>query len=118
MAGMVALIPDLFFATRVRSVAERNGIDATVVGTIDELRTALDEKSPNLVLVDLAARGIDVGAAVHLAKERGARVIAFGPHKDLAARAAALEAGTDEWVTNQRLLEVLGERLRADGIGR
>ena len=112
MVGVIALIPDLFFATRVRSVSERSGVEATIVGTIDELRTALDETSSNLVLVDLSARGIDASAAIRLAKERGATVIAFGPHKDLAARASALEAGADEWVTNQRLLEVLGERLR------
>ena len=115
MTRIVALIPDLFFATRVRSAAERAGAEATVVGTLDELRTVLDERPPDIVLVDLAARGLDVVAAIRLAKEHGSKAIAFGPHKDLAARAAALEAGVDEWVTNQRLLEVLGERLR--GIG-
>ena len=115
MAGMVALVPDLFFATRVRAVSERSGVEASIVGTVDELRKVYEEKSPDLVLVDLAARGVDVGAAIREARERGAKVIAFGPHKDLAARATALEAGADEWVTNQRLLEVLAERLEEIG---
>ncbi|HEX5414318.1 MAG TPA: response regulator [Chloroflexota bacterium] len=110
MVKVVALIPDLFFATRAQSVVERSGGAVMIVGTLDELRAACDGERPDLVLVDLAARGVDAGAAIRAAKERGAEVIAFGPHKDLAARATALEAGADEWVTNQRLLEVVRER--------
>lgn len=112
MTRIVGLIPDLFFATRVRSVGERNGMDTTVVGSVAALVQALGEATPDVVIVDLAARGVDVDAAIRTAKERGTTVIAFGPHKDLAARTAALEAGADEWVTNQRLLEVLPERLK------
>lgn len=113
MLGVIALIPDLFFASRVRSAAERAGVPLTVVSSLDRLNETLDEAEVGLVLIDLAARGVDVSSAIRTTKERGKKVIAFGPHKDLAARTSALEAGVDEWVTNQRLLEILAERFRA-----
>ena len=112
MPRVIALIPDLFFASRVRSLAERVGVPLSAVSSLDALNEELAEVTSELVLIDLAARGVDVERAIRAAKERGTTVIAFGPHKDLVARAAALEAGADEWVTNQRLLETLAERLR------
>jgi DNA-binding response OmpR family regulator len=110
----VALVPDLFFASRLESLAERHGASVAVARTVDELAKLVADTQPELVLVDLGIRGLDVGAAIRAVRGAGSpRLIAFGPHKDLAAREAALAAGADRWVTNQRLLETVSEELRS-----
>jgi DNA-binding NarL/FixJ family response regulator len=109
---VVAVIPDLFFATRVQAQVARLGGEVRFVPSQEELGPLLQEVRPRLVLVDLSARGWDPAAAIAAAKAGGAdRVVAFGPHKDLAARSGALAAGADRWVANQRLLESLQELL-------
>ncbi|HUX87756.1 MAG TPA: hypothetical protein VMW65_12200 [Chloroflexota bacterium] len=102
---VLALAPDLFFASRMRSLSEAAGRSIQVVDSLVRLEAELTAHRPSLVLIDLGARGIDAPAAVRLAKQAGAlQVIAFGPHKDLDARAAALAAGADRWLSNQNLL--------------
>ncbi|HVC35625.1 MAG TPA: hypothetical protein VNL16_19125 [Chloroflexota bacterium] len=107
-ADVLAVVPDLIFASRIESLAKQNDQSVEIVGSLVELERSLARQRPCLVLVDLSARGVDVSAAIRAAKAAGVpTVIAFGPHKDVIARAAALEAGADQWVTNQRLLETL-----------
>lgn len=109
---VVAVVPDLIFASRIVSLVERLGSVARVITTPADLASLLAESRPGLVLVDLAARGIDPMEVIRLAKEAQVpRIVAFGPHLDREKRAAALAAGADRWVTNQRLLEALQAEL-------
>jgi CheY-like chemotaxis protein len=111
--SLIALAPDLFFASRIQNVAERLGTSAAIARDVAELERLVADVRPDLVLIDLGARGLDPSEAIRTAKARGARrVVAFGPHKDLAARSAALAAGADRWLTNQRLPESLRDLLK------
>ena len=112
--NLLAVSPDLFFTSRIEALVTRQGHRAVVARSAAELDERLATERPDLVLVDLGGRGLDAATTIRSAKAAGvARVIAFGPHKDLAARARALEAGADQWITNQRLLETLAELLAA-----
>jgi len=109
---ILALAPDLFFASRLRSLAESAGRSIQVVESLPRLEEELTAYRPALVLIDLGARGIDAPSAVRLAKRAGVpRVVVFGPHKDLDARAAALAAGADRWLTNQNLMTTFASLL-------
>jgi DNA-binding response OmpR family regulator len=111
--SVLAVVPDLFFAMRLTSVATRAGVRLATAGTLSDLEARLAEQPPQLLLIDLSSRDLDCAAAIRAAKRHGVpRVVAFGPHKDLVSRATALDAGADQWVTNQRIGEVFGEMLR------
>lgn len=111
---MLALAPDLLFASRIRSLVGSATGSLRLARSDAEFKQALAEQLPRLALIDLNARGVDGAAAVRLAKAAGVpRVVVFGPHRALGLRAAALEAGADRWVTNQRLSEALADELSA-----
>ena len=115
---VLALGADLLFASRLESIVTRAGANFATARSAEELRTRLD--SPTLVLIDLGARGLDLAAAVQSAREAGARVVvAYGPHKDVAARRRALDAGCDRWLANSKLFETLPDLLsrRSDTSG-
>ncbi len=107
---VLAAVPDLFFASRLQDLARRSGVSLLTVGDARGFADALAQAQPTLVLVDLSARGLDPSKIIREAKMANVpEIIAFGPHKDLTARAIALAAGATQWVTNQRLVEVLTE---------
>jgi CheY-like chemotaxis protein len=108
MVGLVlGLVPDLMFGTRIEGVLQRLGYEAELVGEAGVLARRAREAAPALVLVDLAARGADVPAAIRALKAdattRAIPVVAFGPHLDAAALEAARAAGADAVVANSKL---------------
>jgi DNA-binding response OmpR family regulator len=106
--NVVAVVTDLYFISRLDHLAQRSSVRLTIAPSTRQLADSLRGADSDLVLVDLGARGVDPIEAIRLARAAGvAQVIAFGPHKDLAARSAALDAGATQWVTNQRLVETI-----------
>jgi DNA-binding NarL/FixJ family response regulator len=89
--AILALVPDLLFAARVRGAAP----EARTLQSADRL---LDRVGPatRLVLVDLQARGaLDLIRRLR-GRESPPRIIAYGPHVDADALRAAREAGADQ----------------------
>ena len=78
-----------------------------LAGTGAEILGGPEETSPDVVAVDLSAR--DAAAAITRlrAAHPDARILAFGPHVDGAAFAAARVAGADEAVARGRILDRL-----------
>jgi|SRR5579883_2048324 DNA-binding response OmpR family regulator len=108
LLDILALEPDLFFSSRLRSLSESMGRSIQIVDSLARFEAEVVAHRPSLVLIDLGASRIDAPAAVRSAKKQGVPlIVVFGPHKDLAARAAALAAGADRWLTNQNLLTSL-----------
>ena len=103
---VLALVPDLMFATQIEGVLERLGYAPAFARDTEGLIARAGAERPVLVLLDLAARGVDVPAAIGRLKgdaaTREVPVVAFGPHLDEAARAAALAAGADAVVANSK----------------
>ena len=109
---VLAVVPDLLFASRISALLGRMERSIAFARSREEVERMLAEGRPRLVLIDLGARGIDPRAVIRRGRIANVeRIVVFGPHKDLAARAAALEEGADRWISNQRLLETLPELL-------
>jgi CheY-like chemotaxis protein len=104
---VVALVPDLMFASRIDGTLRQLGYRVTVVKDATALHATVRADGPALVLVDLAARRVDVPAAIAALKAdaatRALPVVAFGPHLDETARDAAAAAGADAVVANSKL---------------
>lgn len=104
---VLGLVPDLLFASQIEQALERLGYRVELVADAAALVQRAAAARPAVVLVDLAARGIDAPAAIRALKTDPATaavpVVAFGPHRDTAARAAAVAAGADAVVANARL---------------
>ena len=121
---VLALVPDLMFATQIEQVLERLGYAAAFAPDATALLARARADQPTLVLLDLAARGTDVPAAVRSLKAdpttRALPVIAFGPHLDEPVRAAARAAGANAVVANSKLAfdlpGLLARHTRADDI--
>jgi CheY-like chemotaxis protein len=104
---VLALVPDLMFATQIEQVLEHLGYAPAFVRDAAALLARAREEPPALVLLDLAARGVDVPAVIQELKADPATgtlpIVAFGPHLDAAAVAAARAAGADTVVANSKL---------------
>jgi CheY-like chemotaxis protein len=104
---VLALVPDLLFASRIEQALRRLGYRAEFAPDGAALLAQLRASPPALVLVDLAARGVEPVAAIRALKQdpvgREVPVVAFGPHRDTAARMAAQQAGADAVVANAEL---------------
>jgi CheY-like chemotaxis protein len=94
---VVSVVPDLFFATRIRATAQQLGValeDASVERALDLIR----ETRPDLVVLDLHASGEPLALARALkadASTASVPIAGFYSHVEHAMRAAAIEAGVD-----------------------
>jgi len=92
MAGVLALVNDLLFQSKILETARHVGVEVKVVGTGDALLAEAQSQAPALVIVDLNAPGGAIEAIEQLkAAGSTAPVIGFLSHVqvDLAERAHA-----------------------------
>lgn len=108
---LLAIVDDLFVRSRIDAAAGVAGVEVRYVGSIDEIRTAIEDRPARAALVGMAAtrrrwpelvRQIRADPATN-----GLYVLAFGPHKNLDVRAQALEAGVDRVVANSAFTRLL-----------
>ena len=109
---ILLLVPDLLFQSRIREQAHALGYETALADTESSVETAL-EASPNLVVIDLHADGIDWRSAVVSANDSGAPVLAFGRHTEPALLNAAREAGCKKVVPRSQLVEELPQLITA-----
>ena len=103
--AILALEKDLFFAVRIRDTLRHYDQEVNIVRTLpafEEALTSSEETRPPLAIVNIATRGVDWEAAIHVARANDVPVLAFGSHMDLDARARALEAGAGKVVANSK----------------
>jgi DNA-binding NarL/FixJ family response regulator len=100
------LTTDLFFSSRVLGVAKSAGWDLQTVGTLAALKERLTgaDACP-LVLIDLTLPKLELDRTVAAVRERfpAARIVAYGPHVQEFALAAAAAAGCDEVLSRGQL---------------
>lgn len=108
--AVAILTRDLFFGARLESAVSRAGWSPLVLRPADDVAPILERERPALVLVDLQAppeAWRAVLRAARLAPSGPVPSIAFGSHKDLAARREALKAGATAVVANSKLVSDL-----------
>jgi CheY-like chemotaxis protein len=100
---ILLLDSDLFFVVKVTETLKHAGYATTTARDDAAFARALAESPPAVALVNMAARGVDFRRAIHLARDAGVPVIAFGPHVDLQAQEEARHAGATRVVANAKL---------------
>lgn len=92
----VFLTADLMFSSRVLAAAQAAGVALKIVPVASDFARHLTDEC-RLVLVDLTMPGLALGDVVTTARSAAptARIVAFGPHVDEEALAAARAAGCD-----------------------
>ena len=116
MKAIVILIPDLMFSTRIEDAAKHLGYSIRSLGAGDDqghlgdFGAAMAREQPALVIVALDAANWP--GAVAAAKRAGARVLAFGSHKNVELMQAAKAAGCDEVVARSRMASELPSLLK------
>ncbi|HVY54150.1 MAG TPA: hypothetical protein VHC46_00150 [Thermodesulfobacteriota bacterium] len=114
-AYAVAVLDDMFFASKIREAAKASGVDVEFIKSEFALHGFDPSVPPTLVIVDLANKSIAPLDIIRLIKTRDkfgkARVIGYLPHvaKELAAR--ALDAGYDQVLPRSRLSRELADIL-------
>jgi len=108
---VLAHVRDLLFSSRIGETARRLGHPFRAVRTLEELEKGL-AAGPGLILVDLTASGLDLGAAFDAvdAAGRPAPVVGWTTHA-LAATTRPLHPRCDRVVTREALTAELPELL-------
>ena len=108
---LLAIVDDLFVRSRIDAAAGVAGVEVRYVGSIDEVRAAVEERPARAALVGMAATRRRWPELVRQIRAdpttRGLYVLAFGPHKNLDLRTQALEAGVDRVVANSAFTRLL-----------
>ncbi len=88
------LTKDLFFSSRVCSLAREAGLKIDVVASIDARQTSDDTA---LAIIDLNLPQLDIAATVRQLRDTAGplKIIAYGPHVEAAMLAVAEQAGCD-----------------------
>lgn len=96
---IIAIVDDLFFASKIRGTAEQVGVTVTFPRTMDAVIEAALNENPSLVLCDLQSLRID---AIELAQQlktdertRDVPLLGFFSHVQTELQSAANEAGFD-----------------------
>ena len=109
MAGervLLYLARDLYFGVRIADTATRHGWRCIALAPTEDAAAAIARHRPAVVLADLQAPAQQWTSLLQAARQApGGPVpaIAFGSHMDLAARAAALQAGATAVVANSKM---------------
>jgi DNA-binding NtrC family response regulator len=93
---------DLFFVAKISATLKRAGYATRTARTLDAFTQGLAE-TPDIALVNTAARGVDWRAGIAVARGAAVPVIAFGSHVDLETQAEARKAGATRVIANSKL---------------
>lgn len=108
---ILAIVPDLLIETRIEGAAK--GLEGTVQTVpAHEATERIASTRPELVIIDLAAAGLDIEAIAAAARQTGAQLAAFYPHVDVALRRSAKRARIDHIYARSRFLRELPAILR------
>ena len=119
MSGVIiAVVDDMFFVSKIRAVAEAEGIETSFPRSREALLEKAREGKPQLILVDLHNQKVD---PVTLAKElkaderlREVPLVGFFSHVQTELRRNALDAGFDQVLPRSAFVRDLPEILAAD----
>jgi ABC-type sugar transport system substrate-binding protein len=110
MPTILMLVPDLMFATRIEDAGKYLNYKVQSIAPNEDADAAIARTAPALVVVSLDAPNWE--NAVQAAKRAGARVLAFGSHKNVEAMQTAKAAGCDEVVARSRMANELPNLLK------
>jgi len=109
---VIAVVDDMFFASKIRAVAEAVGTEISFPRSKEALMQKVRETKPRLVIVDLHNQKIDPN---ELAKELpGIRLLGFFSHVQTELQRNAIAAGFDQVIPRSVFARDLPQILAAD----
>lgn len=109
--SIVCIVPDLFVGLRIEEAGKVLGARVETVAPQDAAGL-LGSLKPAVVVVDLAAPGLDLNALATVVGESGAALIGFYPHVDNVLRQKARSAGVAHIYPRSRFLRELRDILK------
>src|SRR5260221_5269372 len=107
---VLAVIPDLFFATKVAATARASGVELELVAR-ERAAARMTEAPPTLVLLDLHAPNMVALVAALKAAAATVPVVGFFSHVETALRRDALAAGADAVLPRSQFVRTLAALL-------
>ena len=97
----IYLSNDLMFGSRVKAVADQQGVDLVLAANQEALLAKLTDDT-NLMILDLTCQACDPQSIVPAARAIAAelRIVAYGPHVREKLLADAVSAGCDQVLSN------------------
>jgi CheY-like chemotaxis protein len=114
---VVAVVPNLFFATRLAATAAQVGVALETVAAAEAV-AAIRRLPTDLVVLDLVAADDPLAVARALKSDASTRaipIVGFYPHVKGTLRAAALAAGVDHVLPRSAFSARLASLLAGDG---
>lgn len=97
--NVIAAVDDMFFASKIRAVAEHLGLTVTFAKSVAAVTEAARKEAPSVIVVDLRSQRCQ---PLELARElkadsdlRSIPLVGFFSHVETALQVAAQEAGYD-----------------------
>ena len=114
-AYIVAILDDMFFASKLREAAKASGVDIEFIKEPDGIVEILSSKTPLVVIIDLNSKKIDTIQLIRDMKEneflKGVHTIGYLPHVEKGLMKEALDAGYDIVLPRSRFSLELGDIL-------
>lgn len=114
-AYIVAVLDDMFFASKIREAAKALGVDIEFIKEPDGIVEVLSLKAPSVVIIDLNSKKIDTIQLIRDMKEneflKGVHTIGYLPHVEKGLMKDALDAGYDIVLPRSRFSHELGDIL-------
>jgi PleD family two-component response regulator len=112
-AYIVAILDDMFFASKLREAAKASGVDIEFIKEPDGIVEILSSKTPSVVIIDLNSKKIDTIQLIRDMKEnevlKGVHTIGYLPHVEKGLMKEALDAGYDIVLPRSRFSLELGD---------
>ncbi len=118
---VLALTPDLFFSTRIKSTLERAGHVVRVVDTSEreEVEEALWSLNPALTILDIGAVGWEWEGVLQVVRAAAPElpILAFGSHMNVEATKRAQELGATRVVAKSEFVNNMTNLVERYGQG-
>lgn len=110
----IYLTSDLFFSSRVTSLAREHGWPLEMAASIDALRDKITDREIVLLIIDLGKFAAQVSELLAELRPRCPQmhVVAYGPHVNEAALETARQAGCDEVLAQGQFSQRAGQILQ------
>jgi CheY-like chemotaxis protein len=115
---VIAVVDDLFFASKIRGAAEQAGVPITFGRSVDAVIEAVRRDPASLIIVDLHTQKVDpIGLATRLKGDdqtRSIPLIGFFSHVQVELQREATAAGFDQVMPRSAFVKRLSEMLSTD----
>ena len=111
---IIAVVDDMFFASKIRAVAEAVGVEISFPRSKEAVIQKVQETKPRLVIVDLHNQKIDPSELASEIKSDDIRLLGFFSHVQTDLQRNAIAAGFDEVIPRSVFARDLPKILAAD----